>query len=75
MARKSGGRNNMGRKKSSLPSKSVRVHEDVYDNAMILAAIEKKDLTLYLSDRLRDLLTSDLKTHGLKPNLPKREEP
>ncbi len=53
----------MGRKKSAPPSKSVRIHEDIYDNAMILAAIEKKDMTLFLSDLLRPLLSKSLRNH------------
>jgi hypothetical protein len=50
----------MGRKKAEFPSKPVRIAEDVYDNGMIVAAHEKKDLTRYLSEKLRPIIEAEL---------------
>ncbi len=65
MAR-SGGDENMGRKKTAPPSKSVRIHEDVYKKAMIVAGYEEKDLTQFLSDLLRPLIEASLIRHAEK---------
>ena len=62
MARKSG--QNMGRKKTAPSSKNVRIAEDVYDDAMIVAAFERVDLTKYLSDTLRPIVTAAKLKHS-----------
>ena len=50
------GDENMGRKKTAPPSKSVRIHEDVYDSAMIVAGYEHQDMTQFLSELLRPII-------------------
>jgi hypothetical protein len=57
----------MGRKKSAWPMKSVRIHEDVYEKAVIAAAIEKKEMTDFLSGILRPIIQAFLDSHGYIP--------
>ena len=53
----------MGRKKS-VPTKNVRIHEDVYNKATIVAGYEEKDLALYLSEKLRPIVEEALIQHA-----------
>ena len=46
----------MGQKKTEPPPRTIRVHEDVYDDAMIGAGYARKGMTQYLRDLLRPLL-------------------
>jgi hypothetical protein len=61
--RKTRGDEIMGRKKTAPPSRAVRIHEDVYKEAMIVAAFEEKDLTRFLSDLLRPMIKSLFNKH------------
>jgi hypothetical protein len=54
------GTETMGRKKSAVPSKAVKIHLDVHEKAVIVAGYEKKDLTKYLSDVLRPIVEASL---------------
>jgi hypothetical protein len=65
MTQKSGDEN-MGRKKTAPTSKSVRIHESVYKNAMIVAGYEEKDLTQFLSDLLGPIVEELLIKHAEK---------
>lgn len=55
MALKTGTRS-MGRKKTALPSRSIRVHEDVYKDAVVVAAIKETDVMVLISEILRPIL-------------------
>jgi hypothetical protein len=69
------GEGTMGRKKKSPPSKSIRIHEDIYDNAMIVAGFEKKDLTQFISEILRPIMENLLVKHSEKAIKNKGKQP
>jgi hypothetical protein len=74
MTRKSGDEN-MGRKKTAPPSRSVRIHEDVYKNAMIVAGFEEKDLTQFVSEILRPIVEDLLLKYAQKTVRAKGKQP
>ena len=57
---------NMPRKKTEPPSKSVRIHEDLYDGIMVLASIYKKSAPQFTSEILRPIVEAALAAHGIE---------
>jgi hypothetical protein len=56
----------MPRKKTEPPSKSVRIHEDLYDGIMVLSAIFKKSAPQFTSEILRPIIEAALASHGME---------
>ena len=50
------GNGSMGRKKTAAPSRSIRIDQDVYDDAVIVAAHKKTYPSTIVSDILRPIL-------------------
>ena len=66
---------NMPRKKTEPPSKSVRIHEDLYDGIMVLSSIFKKSAPQFTSEILRPIVEAALASHGIEyPIIAKDQE-
>jgi hypothetical protein len=57
---------NMPRKKTEPPSKSVRIHEDIYDGIMVLSSIYKKSAPQFTSEILKPIVEAALAAHGIE---------
>jgi hypothetical protein len=56
----------MPRKTTEPPSKPVRIHEDVYDGLIVLAAIFKRSTPQFTSEILRPIVQMTLEEHGVE---------
>lgn len=58
--------NEMARPPKPQKTRPVRVTDDVYHGANVLASIEDTDLTAMISEILRPIIKEKVESHGLK---------
>jgi hypothetical protein len=55
----------MPRPRTEPPQKPIRIHEDVYDAIMVLAAIYKRSMPQFTSDILEPIVVKALAEQGM----------
>lgn len=72
MTTRQSGNGSMGRKKVAPPSRSIRIEEDIYDDALIIAAHKKTYPSTIINDILRPII-KEMKLEVFKKSLKEME--